>query len=115
MKLTKTQLRSIIREEVDSMTQAPKRGRRNKGPSMWDAIPEDSPDYGASSGQKVGHLSQLKAIDPRAYKGFVEMLVEDCTATFEVAGDGTITAKDRGKKLTWNPNSTSMDVGGGWE
>lgn len=49
MKLKEGQLRRIIREEMSSMTQAPKKRRKGGGPSMWDRIPEDSPDYGRSS------------------------------------------------------------------
>lgn len=50
MKLSETQLRRIIKEEMDSVNQAPKkRGKAKLGRgSMYDRIPEDSPDYGKS-------------------------------------------------------------------
>ena len=110
MKLSTRQLRALIREEL---TQARRKGG---GRAMLGfAIPEDSPDYGRPADKKIGHLSQLKKVDPRAYAGYLEMLVEDCADEFEMVG-GKLTARmPDGTTLTWNPKSTAMDVGGGWE
>lgn len=110
MKLSQRQLRALIREEL---TQARRKGGGRA--SLGFAIPEDSPDYGRPAAKKIGHLSQLKKVDPRAYAGYVEMLVEDCQAEFEIGADGKLRAHDQGIHQTWNPKSTSMDVGGGWE
>lgn len=93
------------------MTQAPRRKGGGRA-SLGFGIPEESPGYGKG---KAVHLSQLKALNPRAFKGFVEMLIEDCSAEFTVSDDGTVTARDKGKTLRWNPKSTTMDVGSGWE
>jgi hypothetical protein len=46
MKLRKSQLTAIIREEMTAVTQAPRRKGGGRA-SLGFAIPEDSPDYGA--------------------------------------------------------------------
>jgi hypothetical protein len=61
------------------------------------------------------HLSQLKAIDPKAYQAYVDMLIEDCTDEFEIV-HGTISAYTPRPRLpptvqVWNP--TAQD--GSWE
>jgi len=62
-------------------------------------------------------LSELRKHDTQAYERYVEMLVEDCQDVFVVSGGAqpTISAKTRNGVMRWDPKSTTMCIGSGWE
>ena len=73
------------------------------------------------------HLNEIKKKFPKAFKAYVEMLIEDCADQFEVV-DNVLTVKVQHvdeeeyettttHTLAWRPSKTrkTMDVGAGWE
>jgi len=94
MKLSQKQLCSIIKEELDSLTQAPKK---------------KTPDVSSRSEykRKLSHLSELKEFDKKAYAAYVDVLVEDNIDTFYAMGDGHFRVETvDGAVLDWDPENT---------
>lgn len=68
-------------------------------------------------------LAQLRAINPKAFEKYLEMLVEDCRDQFWTFPDGSVSALTEGTircpslPLYWSGtrNDVTMDVGSGWE
>lgn len=61
MKLTVSQLRRLVTETADDLSQAKRRGKAKLGsPSMWDKIPEDMDGYGVSANDEQVMLADLK-------------------------------------------------------
>ena len=115
MRLTDRQLRTIIEQVI---SEAPKKSSKGGGrASLGFAVPEDSV---SSKSQKIGHLSQLKAVHPRAYRSFVAMLIKGSKEEFSLE-DGVVVAHRpytlaRGNgKMVFDPDGTTMDVAGSWE
>lgn len=90
MKLTERQLKSIIKKVV-------------------------AESFAEGSDGDVGHLSQLKSVNPKAFRGYVDVLIEDCEDEFTFEGGKIVAYREDGTKLEFDPKSTSMDVGRGWK
>lgn len=112
MKVKLSQLKQLVKEELDAVSQAPKRRKGGGRAALGFAIPEDSPDYGKaapaparpSSNGKLGHISKVSSIDARAFRAYVDMLVEDCDVDFYAMGDGRLKAVDPdGTVMVWDP------------
>lgn len=63
------------------------------------------------------HLSQVKKHFKSAFARYVEFLVEDCTADFDVKDGRLYVTTEDGKRMVWapNPKKADMSVGSGWE
>jgi hypothetical protein len=102
MKMTPAFLKRIIKEEIAK---------------VQEAAPPPGPK------QKNLHLSQIKELNPKAYKAYLELLEADCQDTFSYSRDGTlrVVVDDptgyTNMTMVWNPQSGvhSMDPGQGWE